>query len=134
MTLDFDALGFETFRKAKFLAKCVSTFVNREIARRRDGADMAIWISKMKKLRVSGILNDRYLDSESLKARPLLGHSRLIFDFQREMMGKASAQSTGRASRKAEKGQDRTGRKIFIASIIEGKCSPVFGLLSYEMD
>ena len=119
MALDFDALGFETFRKAKFLAKCVSTFVNREIARRRDGADMAIWISKMKKLRVSGILNDRYLDSESLKARPLLGHSRLIFDFQREMMGKASAQSTGRVSGKAEKGQDRTGRKIFVASIIE---------------
>ena len=70
MTLDFDALGFETFRKAKFLAKCVSTFVNREIARRRDGADMAIWISKMKKLRVSGILNDRYLELQVAQGAP----------------------------------------------------------------
>jgi len=87
VALDFDALGFETFRKAKFLAKCLSTFINREIARRRNSADMAIWISKMKELRVLSILNDRYLDSESLKARPLLGHSRLIFNFQRENDG-----------------------------------------------
>ena len=75
MTLDFDALGFETFRKAKFLAKCLFTFINREIARRRNSADMAIWISKLEELRVLSILNDRYLDSESLKTRPRLGHA-----------------------------------------------------------
>jgi hypothetical protein len=45
VALDFDALGFETFRKAQFLAKCFSTFINREIAQRRNSADMAIWIS-----------------------------------------------------------------------------------------